>query len=345
MIPSAFTILKSLPLTSNGKVDRQALPAPNQSRPELEAVYVAARTPIEEKLAEIWRKVLDIEQVGIHDNFFELGGHSLLITQLLALVRSAFEVDLPLRSLFKMPTVAGLAETIDTTLETKNSSVRTSVEIFDLNAEAVLDPEINPKAATCNFPVLENAIFLTGATGFLGAFLLKELLQETAADIYCLVRSSNIELGKKKLQHSLEAYLLWNESFTTRIIPVLGDLSRPLLGLSGEEFGSLASKVDTIYHNGALVNFTYPYAALKAANVFGTQEVLRLASQVKLKPVHFISTIGVVGSTTSVIASVDRSEVKIIKEQDSLPRADEHSSGYTQSKWVAEKLVTIARDR
>jgi thioester reductase-like protein len=345
MLPSAFTILKSLPLTPNGKVDRQSLPAPDQSRPELEAVYVAARTPIEEKLTEIWRKVLDIEQVGIHDNFFELGGHSLLITQLLALVRSAFEVDLPLRNLFEMPTVAGLAETIETTLGTKISSVKTGVETFDLNAEAVLDPEIHPKAATCNFPILEKAIFLTGATGFLGAFLLDELLQKTAADIYCLVRSPNIELGKKKLQNSLEAYLLWQESFTARIIPVLGDLSMPLLGLSEKEFGLLASKIDTIYHNGALVNFTYPYAALKAANVLGTQEVLRLASQIKLKPVHFISTIGVVGSTNGVIASVDRSEVKIIKEQDSLPRADEHSSGYTQSKWVAEQLITIARER
>ena len=345
MLPSAFTILKFLPLTSNGKVDRQSLPAPDQSRPELEAVYVAARTPIEERLTEIWRKVLDIEQVGIHDNFFELGGHSLLITQLLALVRSAFEVDLPLRTLFEMPTVAGLAQTIETTLGTKKSSVKTGVETFDLNAEAVLDPEINPNAAACNFPVSENGIFLTGATGFLGAFLLDELLQKTTADIYCLVRSPNIELGKNKLQNSLEAYLLWNESFTSRIIPVLGDLSMPLLGLSEEEFGSLASKIDTIYHNGALVNFTYPYATLKAANVLGTQEVLRLASQIKLKPVHFISTIGVVGSTTGVIASVDGSEVKIIKEQDSLPRADELSSGYTQSKWVAEKLVTIARDR
>ena len=118
----------------------------------------------------------------------------------------------------------------------------------------------------------------------------------------------------------------------------------PLLGLSEEEFGSLASKIDTIYHNGALVNFTYPYAALKAANVLGTQEVLRLASQIKLKPIHFISTIGVVGLTAGVSESVDGCEVKIIKEQDSLPRADKFSSGYTQSKWVAEKLVTIARD-
>ncbi|MDF0552701.1 non-ribosomal peptide synthetase [Kamptonema sp. UHCC 0994] len=345
MLPSAFIMLKSLPLTPNGKVDRQSLPTPDRSRPELEAIYVAARTPVEEKLAEIWRKVLNLEQVGIHDNFFELGGHSLLITQLLALVRGTFQVDLPLRSLFEKPTIAGLAESIDTSLVTKISPVKIGVETFDLNAEACLDPEINPNAATYDLSISEKAIFLTGATGFLGAFLLDELLQKTEANIYCLVRSPNLYSGKKKLQNSLASYLLWNEYFNSRIIPVLGDLSMPLLGLSEEEFGSLASKIDAIYHNGALVNFTYPYAALKAANVLGTQEVLRLASQIKLKPVHFISTIGVVGSTTGVIESVDSSEVKVIKEQDSLPSADALSSGYTQSKWVAEKLVTIARDR
>jgi hypothetical protein len=104
------------------------------------------------------------------------------------------------------------------------------------------------------------------------------------------VRSHNVELGKQKLQNSLESYLLWDESLSQRIIPLIGDLSEPLLGLDPEEFQLMASKLDVIYHNGALVNFVYPYQALKKLNVLGTQEILRLASQVKLKPVHFIST-------------------------------------------------------
>ncbi|MDJ0572384.1 MAG: amino acid adenylation domain-containing protein [Pleurocapsa sp. MO_192.B19] len=86
-VPSTFILLKSLPLTSNGKIDRQALPAPDSNRPKLEAVYVAPRTPVEAKLVEIWQELLNLEKVGVQDNFFELGGHSLLITQLLVRIQ------------------------------------------------------------------------------------------------------------------------------------------------------------------------------------------------------------------------------------------------------------------
>ncbi len=117
----------------------------------------------------------------------------------------------------------------------------------------------------------------------------------------------------------------------------MGDLSQPLLGLPTDRFNTLAESVDAIYHNGAWVNFTYPYSQLKAANVLGTQEVLRLAVQSKVKPVHFISTIGVVGAA-------DRN-LEIVSETTPIDRSEQIESGYTQSKWVAEKLVTIARDR
>ncbi|MBC1258931.1 SDR family oxidoreductase, partial [Trichormus variabilis] len=83
--------------------------------------------------------------------------------------------------------------------------------------------------------------------GFLGAFLLDELLQQTQADIYCLVRAANAEEGKQKIQHTLESYLIWNESHSSRIIPVVGDLSQPLLGLSQAQFTALARKLDVIY--------------------------------------------------------------------------------------------------
>ena len=109
MVPSAFVFLDSLPLTPNGKVDRGSLPPPNQSRPELEENYVTPRTPVEEVLADIWVEVLNLERVSIHDNFFELGGHSLLATQVIARIRSAFQIEIPLRALFEKPTVEELA--------------------------------------------------------------------------------------------------------------------------------------------------------------------------------------------------------------------------------------------
>jgi surfactin family lipopeptide synthetase A len=112
MIPSVFIRLDALPLTPNGKVDRRALPAPDQARPAPEDAFVAPRTPVEEELARIWAQVLGLERVGIHDNFFALGGHSLLATRVVSRLRDTFHTELPLRSLFEAPTVAGLALTI-----------------------------------------------------------------------------------------------------------------------------------------------------------------------------------------------------------------------------------------
>jgi amino acid adenylation domain-containing protein len=113
MIPSTFVRLPALPLTPNGKLDRRALPEPDEERPDLERAYEAPRTPVEEALAGIWAEILSLERVGVHDDFFELGGHSLLATRVISRVRNAFQVELPLRSLFEEPTVAGLAEKIE----------------------------------------------------------------------------------------------------------------------------------------------------------------------------------------------------------------------------------------
>jgi acyl carrier protein len=283
-------------------VDRRSLPEPEQTRDELEIAYVAPRTPLEQQLAKIWAQVLGLETVGIHDNFFDLGGHSLLITQLFAQVRDTFEVNISLRSLFKEPTVANIAETIEIAQLSESDRKILTEGTINLKAEAVLDHTIYPKGVTYNPDVSPSAIFLTGATGFLGSFLLYELLQQTQADIYCLVRAETIDSGKKKILSSLKSYLLWDESFSQRIIPAIGDLSKPLLGLSKTLFQQLAGQVDVIYHNGALVNSTYPYSVLKASNVLGTQEVLRLASLVRVKPVHFTSTKLSENRTASIIS-------------------------------------------
>ncbi len=113
MVPSAFVFLEKLPLTSNGKVDRRALPVPDLTRPELLRTFVAPRTTAEEIVAEICKQVLGIEKIGIHDNFFELGGHSLLVTQLVAKLLKSFEAEVSVVDLFEASTVAALAERIE----------------------------------------------------------------------------------------------------------------------------------------------------------------------------------------------------------------------------------------
>ncbi|GAX38385.1 non-ribosomal peptide synthetase [Nodularia sp. NIES-3585] len=220
-------------------------------------------------------------------------------------------------------------------------SPKETVEVYRnlafLNAEAVLDPTIYPQTSF-EHTAEPSHIFLTGATGFVGAFLLYELLQQTSADIYCLVRSADVELGKKKLQSHLESYKVWDETQSNRIIPVAGDLSQPLLGLSHQQFQVMASKIDVIYHNAASINLVYPYSTLKAANVLGTQEILRLACQIKVKPVHYISTL-------SVLTSESHGEVKQISELHKFNHNQAPFGGYPQTKWVAEKLVATAYKR
>ncbi len=112
MTPSAWVWLESLPLTPSGKVNRLALPAPDQERPELDESFVAPRNETEEKLAAIWREVLGLKQVGVHDDFFALGGHSLVIARVISRARDALKVELAAASLFERPTIAGLAEGI-----------------------------------------------------------------------------------------------------------------------------------------------------------------------------------------------------------------------------------------
>jgi amino acid adenylation domain-containing protein len=112
MIPAAFIVLDAMPLTPNGKIDRRALPAPGQMRPQLGREFVAPRTPVEQELAKIWRELLGVEEVGIYDDFFELGGHSLLLTQLASWIRKDFQVEVPLRVLFDTPTITDMTRAI-----------------------------------------------------------------------------------------------------------------------------------------------------------------------------------------------------------------------------------------
>lgn len=208
---------------------------------------------------------------------------------------------------------------------------------IDLESEAILDNTIQPLSVPGEFNPNPNHIFLTGSTGFLGAFLLQELLVKTSAKIFCLVRGKDKIDGKKRIKQNLKNYSIWQNNFNSRIIPVLGNLSQPLFGLSAIEFQALASTIDVIYHSAAFLNFAFPYQALKPINVLGTQEVLRLACTDKLKTFHHISSFSVLES--------DNYNGQIVKETDYLNYSQGMYLGYAQSKWVAEKMVINARSQ
>lgn len=329
MLPSVFVPLPALPLNVNGKIDRQLLPAP-QLHFTQNLTYVLPRTTQEAQLAHLWSEILGVERVGIYDDFFALGGHSLALVRLFVRIKQTFGVDMPMKTIFTAPNIAEFAQKI--------TSQNDPPPVLDFKAETVLDLEISCSDRKYTPITKPKSILLTGATGFLGAFLLAELLQQTEADIYCLVRAANPTAAKQKIQHSLASYLLNDEAQSSKIIPVMGDLSQPLLGLTEAQFAALAGKIDVIYHNGAWVHHTLPYATLKAANVLGTHEVLRLASKIKIKPVHFISTM-------SVFSAAGEAGLNLVGEDSRLDEIPVPEGGYAQSKWVAEKLVSIAGDR
>ncbi|MCE7082364.1 amino acid adenylation domain-containing protein [Streptomyces sp. ST2-7A] len=339
MVPASVTVLDALPITAAGKVDRAALPAP-----DLAALSAgrAPRNPRERILCELYAEVLDVPRVTIDDSFFALGGHSLLVTRVISGIRHRLGVDLPVRTLFERQSVAALLEAADETNPPADASVPGPAPA-DLLAEAVLDPRITvgPRREGRSGDTTDHEnILLTGATGFLGAFLLRELLDRTSADIHCLVRADDTERAFGRVRRSLVEYGLWNESTRGRIVPVPGDLEKPLLGLRPERFDALAALTDVVYHNGAWVNAVEPYARLRASNVSGTEEVLRLAARSTPVPVHYVSTAAV-----SVSTDEDSGNLGPVPESHRVHPDSLMPGGYTASKWVAEQLVWEAAGR
>lgn len=339
MVPSAFVYMAALPLTPSGKVDRRALPALDQAVRHLSEAFISPRTPLEQTLSEIWKQVLTVPQVGVHDNFFELGGDSLRAIHLVFRVRDTFQINLPIVALFDAPTIAEFSLSVEAAICSKATTTSDDISVSELEAEAAIDLDIDPAKLPTQLGAEPEKILITGVTGFLGAFLLHELLEQTQAKIYCLVRADDLAEARQDIQNNLEKYLLWNEVYNSRIFPVLGDLAQPRVGFSNHQFLQLANEIDVIYHNGAFINLIYPYAALRAANVLGTQELLKLATTGRVKPFHFISTLDVFQTGRSFSSN-------LITEQDPLnPHDAIHFDGYTKSKWVSEKMVTIAREQ
>ncbi|MBF0215346.1 MAG: thioester reductase domain-containing protein, partial [Magnetococcales bacterium] len=345
MIPSAFVFMEQFPLTSSGKLDRRRLPLPKPERPALEQPFVPPRGAREEKLAEIWTEILNVHPIGREDGFFDLGGHSLLIMPLLSQVRDTFHVDLPLTVLFENPTIAGMGDAINRLPQGgERYTPLAAISVAELQSLVRLPEEIGQGGWIA--PASDAAprmIFLTGVTGFLGAFLLDELLRQTQAEIHCLVRGCETRSkAGQRIRRNLRHYGLtdWinDDTLDPRIIPVPGDLSRPRLGLSESAFETLAQEMELIYHIGAEVNLLYPYSAIQAANVLGTHEILRLATHRKIKPIHYTSTLGLFESSAYVHHSG-------ILEGTHLASQDLIYGGYAQSKWVTEQILNLARSR
>jgi thioester reductase-like protein len=218
----------------------------------------------------------------------------------------------------------------------RDEQCRVEKRMMSNDRKLIFEPSV--PAPTPEIPTLKQ-VLLTGGTGFIGPFLIKSLLEQTRAKIYVLVRSSDEKQGRQRLRAAMEsmgpcgAGLM--EMFEARVIPVSGDLGQPKLGLMQDVWDFLANEIDTVFHNGATVNYLFNYDLMRDANVLGTNEVVRLAFEGTPKEFNYVSTTFVFGwAVKSVLYETDLNE-----------NMDLLDFGYSQSKWVAEQVVVDARTR
>lgn len=306
--------------------------------------FAAPATPLQQTLCTLFAKATGATSVGLDDNFFELGGSSIQMTSVHATLQSTVLEALTIVDVFSYPTVRTLSEQIE---RIQDNPALAGVQITAtgpmpvgrvsetdmaiLRADAVLAADIMPSAVRPTSSMAH--VLLTGATGFLGVYLLHALLAKTTAQIFCHVRAADAATGLDRIRKALCSRDLWRPDVDTRVIPVCGDLGDARLGVDDATYAMLSERVDTVVHNGALVNFTPPYAQLKAVNVTGTEDVLRFACAGQAKAVHFVSSTGVWAGRFPV------------REDDPLDEIAGLENGYTQSKWVAERLVQEAAKR
>lgn len=210
-------------------------------------------------------------------------------------------------------------------------------ETVNWKNDVVLDEAITPNFVNDKSQSPIANILLTGGSGFLGAYLIIELLRQTDAIIHCLVRANSADEAFARIKKNLEFYGLSHPDLGQRVIGVPGNLAVKNFGLPDNILTTLSNTVDAIYHNGAHVHHGLPYANLKAVNVEGTRQLLSLACQENL-PFHYISTLSVLPAS----ATTERNR---FFENDNLNLYPAPQGGYNLSKWVAERLVRSAGGR
>lgn len=322
MVPATCVVLNQLPLTANGKVDRQHLRT--MVLPATSANGTASPENSDEHwILELWKSLLGDVQFGVEDDFFTVGGHSLLAIKMLQQVRSHFEVDLPLTIVVESPTIRSLAAAVKSASgkDARTGLTRRATSELEADSEPFISKPISKSGRG------PSSVFLTGATGHLGLALLVELLQNSNDHIYCLIRSSSREEGEGRITAALQSQG-FQETLAGRLTVIPGDLRQAQFGLDSAAFDELAVNVHAIYHCAAEVNFITTYEKLVAGNVEAVREMIRLAS-LGGAVLHHVSSVAVFpyGSSQIRYEDEDIAQIKTLM------------GGYAQSKWVAERMV------
>jgi phthiocerol/phenolphthiocerol synthesis type-I polyketide synthase E len=300
-----------------------------------------SKTTLVEVIRDIWKKVLGKESIGPNDSFWDLGGDSLIAHQVMIEIEQRTAIKVTMQIVYENQTVEELAKAVEQCPymppQSKGDARVTEVALDVLQADSCLDADIRP-SQPYDASASVSSVFVTGSTGFVGAFLLSELINQTDGILHCLVRARSVEEGTKRIHDNIRKYLGDVSIPTGRIVPVIGDLSKPQFGLTREVYTELTHSIDSIFHIGALVNVTYPYSILKAPNVLGTKEIIKLACADKTKAIHFVSTL-------ALFSNPSFTGIRFASESSHLKYSLDPPTGYSQTKLVAELLLQEARKR
>lgn len=341
MVPNEIKAVDKFPLTNHGKVDRRALIEHNVAHQEKRDVEPSGGDSYAKFVIKgLWKEILNLSEVKDDDDFIALGASSLQSAWFIALVQKRLGVLISMRDLHlnsRLPDLLALIEKAMSS-ETGDAPDDTAawMQDVDLVDEIELVPDWQSEA--------EGRVFITGVTGFVGAFFLQNLMHNPRVkQIACLARSKGSLTAAQRIQKALERYDLWPDSFelTQKIMVLEGDMSDNRLGL-GERFAWLANWASTIFHLGAKVNFCESYREHRLANVIGTRNMLRLAATGRRKSFHYMSTIDVWGPTGFILGT------RVLKEDGPLQphlQALRYDIGYAASQWTAEAMVRRMRDR
>ena len=382
-VPTLFVPMTRMPLNPNGKIDKPALPFPDtvlaQRMAQVSSMQSESRerSHTERAIADVWRQLLPgvAEPVPLDESFFDLGGHSILATRLVFQLRQKLGIHVPLGLVFDAPTIAQLASALDQlrshesdlamtpaggatpgaigsasarATETAATSTGTSADVPYARDAQELENELPASFTRAPCTSAARRVFLTGATGFLGAYILADLLTKRANEVekvYVHVRAKNADEARLRMRDALAGRGLWRDEWemSGRVEAVVGDLARPRLGLSESDWHHMVTSVDIIVHNGAMVHWVYPYSKLRAVNVLSTIAVMHMAAEGRAKSVAFVSSTSAL-DTDHYIELAD--STRGVPESDMLEgSAQQLKSGYGQTKWVAERLLMVASAR
>ncbi|MDZ8056077.1 MAG: amino acid adenylation domain-containing protein [Aulosira sp. ZfuVER01] len=336
MVPARFVFIDELPLLPNrSKVDRNALPELPQT-----PYFIPNTIDNSVKIAAIFDEALQlpIGSCTPDTNFFHIGGNSLCIAHVLYALDRDFNVSLPSRLVYEYPTPSDLAQLLEQ-YKLKINDVADDRQV-DLQAEARLSPELHTSVWQQTPQTKYDCALITGATGFLGAHLLYELLQQGSYQkIYCIVRAESDTAAMTRLYATFIEYHLPTAGLA-QVYAIAGDIQELQMQIPTALFDKLSEEVNQIYHVAADTNYIKPYSVIKKSNIDGTANVIAFAAHRRHKTLHYLSTLAVYGSLTSLLGINEVTEDFDIDLSAPIMSVE---YGYVRAKWVAERMVRTAR--